>query len=1327
MAKRVLSIILALTMIMSLCCTVSFAAGVVVSAAADTNNTVNGNAGANITVPVSITGNTAGINNYKVYLVYDSDYLSPVVTDNSCLDASIAGFSGLIYDNPKATYSGKTAVGVTYSSVNNVTGDQKLFGCIFKIKETITRRCETTVKVYVEELTKMNSSTYANEDVSHTTQDATVIINPDVLTPVTITLSNLTKTYNATAQGATVSLSENVTHTVKYNGSTTLPTNAGTYDVEVAVTQDGFSGTKTGTFVIEPEPITLAANDASKYEGQPDPALTVRHVSGTFYGTDTYTGTPVRDSGTSCGAYAIKQGTVSVGSNYKLTFNEGTFEIKAKKNQNIYLEPVATGKRYGDAPFRWSHTLDETSGCTTKSFSSSDTNVATIDNDGNITIVGAGTTTLGMYVNGNEVYQDYETAGTFIVAKRPISITIDDKIEVVGSDAPTLTYQALASGALATGDTMNLQLERERGNALDTPYKIKVKSLQIKNASNKDVTDSYDINVTEGTYKIINKTPQEVTVGTIATSKTYGDAPFTFTITDNETHITGDISVTSSNSDVATISSYSEGVVTVTVKNAGTTTITVTRAGDETYADLNVSETLNVAKRPLKITGNTITEKIGKSVPSLDGQYTIDTTTPLVTGDSISGSLVYEGNVDMSAMGVYQILRGTLGEDNDNYEITYTPGVLMVVLKTPQTITLEDIPEKTYGDSKFMLTADISPARPGYIPRFSATVSASATEQIPTNVATVDADGYVTITGAGTAYITVTEPGDEDYAPASATKTLVVKKAPLTISANVTDIVYGQTLTAPALSYSGFVNGETKDVLTTDATISGVPTGDRIAAGSYTITVSGATAANYDITHTPATLVVSKKPVSITGVGVFDKAYDSTTYAQLNPTKITMDGILSGDDVQLFVTASSCTFESETVGADKNVTVSMSAYLTGEDKDNYNLTLANEYTTTASILQSITAQNIADQISGPINVPKGDTELTLPRVPSGFSIRLKTSDNTDALATDGTVTPGAADTTVNVTFEVVSTTDDTDVGTTASIAVNVPKATKKTVTVTYSGIGSVSGNVGEQDFGTLITITATPASGYKTGEWTVNGTSIGAVGDEYSFTLREDTTITVDFEKKGGTYRPSGNGGGGTVYRVVTFNSNGGTAVEQQKVENSGKITAPKAPTKDGYVFAGWYTDSALKNEYDFDSKVTSSFTLYAAWKVDNTKNQIILVIGSKDMLTYGELKANDVAPIIVNDRTMLPTRFVAENLGATVEWDEATSKVTITKGDVVIELVIGAETATVNGETVTLDSPAFLENGRTYTPIRFVSEALGATVEWDEATQTVTITKAAE
>ena len=107
--------------------------------------------------------------------------------------------------------------------------------------------------------------------------------------------------------------------------------------------------------------------------------------------------------------------------------------------------------------------------------------------------------------------------------------------------------------------------------------------------------------------------------------------------------------------------------------------------------------------------------------------------------------------------------------------------------------------------------------------------------------------------------------------------------------------------------------------------------------------------------------------------------------------------------------------------------------------------------------------------------------------------------------------------------------------------------------------------------------------------------------------------------------------------------------------------------------------------------------------------------------------KTNDVAPKIVNDRTMLPARFIAENLGATVEWDGEKQLVTITgknekQEDVTILITIGSDYAKVNGEDVKLDSPAFVENDRTYTPIRFISENLGATVEWNETEQTVTI-----
>ena len=90
----------------------------------------------------------------------------------------------------------------------------------------------------------------------------------------------------------------------------------------------------------------------------------------------------------------------------------------------------------------------------------------------------------------------------------------------------------------------------------------------------------------------------------------------------------------------------------------------------------------------------------------------------------------------------------------------------------------------------------------------------------------------------------------------------------------------------------------------------------------------------------------------------------------------------------------------------------------------------------------------------------------------------------------------------------------------------------------------------------------------------------------------------------------------------------------------------------------------------------------------------------------------------------MLPARFVAEALGAKVEWNGEERKVLITKDNVEIIIYIDSEVAYVNGEKVILDSPAFIENDRTYTPIRFISERLNAEVEWIEETQEVVITK---
>ena len=118
------------------------------------------------------------------------------------------------------------------------------------------------------------------------------------------------------------------------------------------------------------------------------------------------------------------------------------------------------------------------------------------------------------------------------------------------------------------------------------------------------------------------------------------------------------------------------------------------------------------------------------------------------------------------------------------------------------------------------------------------------------------------------------------------------------------------------------------------------------------------------------------------------------------------------------------------------------------------------------------------------------------------------------------------------------------------------------------------------------------------------------------------------------------------------------------------------------------------------------------------------MTIGATAGYVNGEEKPLDAAPIIRNERTMLPVRFVAEAFGATVAWDGATSTATIKSDSVEIQITIGKASAIVNGKTVFLDVPAFIENGRTYMPVRFVAESLGATVAWDGATSTATLSK---
>lgn len=99
--------------------------------------------------------------------------------------------------------------------------------------------------------------------------------------------------------------------------------------------------------------------------------------------------------------------------------------------------------------------------------------------------------------------------------------------------------------------------------------------------------------------------------------------------------------------------------------------------------------------------------------------------------------------------------------------------------------------------------------------------------------------------------------------------------------------------------------------------------------------------------------------------------------------------------------------------------------------------------------------------------------------------------------------------------------------------------------------------------------------------------------------------------------------------------------------------------------------------------------------------------------------------PYIENDRVLIPLRAVAQGMGKQVEWKESTRQVIVSDGQTKIRLTIGSKTVLVNDTPTATDVPAAIKNDRTYVPLRFVSQCLGAKVDWNGALRQVAITEA--
>ena len=301
---------------------------------------------------------------------------------------------------------------------------------------------------------------------------------------------------------------------------------------------------------------------------------------------------------------------------------------------------------------------------------------------------------------------------------------------------------------------------------------------------------------------------------------------------------------------------------------------------------------------------------------------------------------------------------------------------------------------------------------------------------------------------------------------------------------------------------------------------------------------------------------------------------------------------------------------------------------------------------------------------------------------------------------------------------------------TAALAVSSVALNDGNIEITFDAepayIGGITVKNGTEEVaGTLVkntnVITFVPDSILAGGTYTVTVPNTVRTSDNKYVENEVIETVTVSTGHSG-----SSSSGGISQTATVKLDTNGGDELKNIIVSKGQSIGTIETPTKKGYVFTGWYADEALTKEYSADDKISESTTLYAGWAVDPVR-QITLTIDVKDATVFGEEVINDVAPVIRNDRTMLPIRFIAEALGAVVDWDGENRVVTITGEGIVITIGIGQSIATVNGEEILLDSPAFIESDRTFIPLRFVSENLGAEVEWIGDTRQVVITKAIE
>lgn len=174
---------------------------------------------------------------------------------------------------------------------------------------------------------------------------------------------------------------------------------------------------------------------------------------------------------------------------------------------------------------------------------------------------------------------------------------------------------------------------------------------------------------------------------------------------------------------------------------------------------------------------------------------------------------------------------------------------------------------------------------------------------------------------------------------------------------------------------------------------------------------------------------------------------------------------------------------------------------------------------------------------------------------------------------------------------------------------------------------------------------------------------------------------------------------------------------------HGGDVKADLLDTSNALILNEQVTEEDLANLFEPDSVIYQWMKQLEELTVIEEMDMEIVTL---DLSGATSLPGYEQQPYIEQGTTMVPVRYVSEELNAEVDWNAETKQVTVTDPvtDQQIVLTVDSTLAKVNGEEVTLDLPAVVRDGRVFVPLRFIAESLGGEVFWDEETKTVTIIK---